>query len=207
MGFTDSTASVRSVFVRAGRVPVAVTAAAALTLTLGAFTAEDANAAGGTGTRTAAAATPACTGAEVKPSIVHGTDADPDPHAGQTSAVLLLTNTGKRTCTVKGHMGVDLIAANKDRWSLARQKKVSERITLRPGTATMAELTFLPWNAEEQEGSGAEEFKPVKVAMTPPNTTTTTTVSWPWPSLGLIRQDGATHPGTWVSPLEGTATS
>ncbi|WP_424216162.1 DUF4232 domain-containing protein (plasmid) [Streptomyces sp. BI20] len=187
----------RSLLGRVGRAPVAFATAAVLTLGLSGFAATQAN----------AATVLFCTAADVKPSIVHGTDADPDPDATQTSASLLLTNTGKRTCVTRGFVGLDLIARNGDRWSVARQKATTERITLKPGVATMAELIFLPWHAKEQQGSGAVEFKPVKVAITPPDTTTTTTVAWPWPTIGLVRQDGATHPGTWLTPLAGTATS
>ncbi|MHB9860996.1 DUF4232 domain-containing protein [Streptomyces sp. YIM S03343] len=146
----------------------------------------------------------ACTGAELKPSIVHGTDADPDPKAGQTQATLLFTNVGKRTCTVQGHPGVDLVDSSGKSWSLMWQKATAAKISLKPGTATMADLTFVPVSPN----STASEQKPFKVAnvkVTPPDTTATATLAWPWPSIAVQLQDGATHPGTYIGPVFGTA--
>lgn len=148
----------------------------------------------------------ACTGAELKPSIVHGTDADPDPKAGQTQATLLFTNVGKRTCTVQGHPGVDLVDSSGKSWSLMWQKATAAKISLKPGTATMADLTFVPVSPN----SAASDQKPFKVAhvkVTPPDTTATATLAWPWPSIAVELQDGATHPGTYIAPVNGTASN
>lgn len=148
----------------------------------------------------------ACTGAELKPSIVHGTDADPDPKAGQTQATLLFTNVGKRTCTVQGHPGVDLVDSSGKSWSLMWQKATAAKISLKPGTATMADLTFVPLSPN----SAASDQKPFKVAhvkVTPPDTTATATLAWPWPSIAVELQDGATHPGTYIAPVNGTASN
>ncbi|NEB75928.1 DUF4232 domain-containing protein [Streptomyces sp. SID14478] len=153
-----------------------------------------------------AAAKPACTGSEVKPSIVHGTDADPDGTATQTTATLLFTNVGKRTCTFKGHPGLDLVNAKGEAWSVAWQKQTAATVTLKPGVATMAELTFLP-TSPKSTGAGEEAFVPAKVKVTPPNTTATATLAWPWKDIAVVRQDGATHPGTYLSTVFGTASS
>ncbi|MGW7041912.1 DUF4232 domain-containing protein [Streptomyces avermitilis] len=151
-----------------------------------------------------AAARSACTGAELKPSIVHGTDADPDPKATQTTATLLFTNVGKRTCTVQGHPGVDLVTAAGDTWSIVWRKTTAEKVTLQPGVATMAELTFLPVSPTSS-ASDQKPFLPKNVKVTPPDTTTTTTLAWPWQHIAVLRQDGATHPGTYVGTVTGTA--
>ncbi|MFD7919899.1 DUF4232 domain-containing protein [Streptomyces sp. NPDC059740] len=153
-----------------------------------------------------AASKTACTGAELKPSIVHGTDADPDPEASQTTATLLFTNVGKRTCTVQGHPGVDLVTASGDTWSLMWQKKTAEKVTLRPGVATMAELTFLPVSPSSK-APDQQPFLPTGLKVTPPDTTATATLTWPWQDIAVLRQDGATHPGTYISTVEGTASS
>ncbi|MFF2964765.1 DUF4232 domain-containing protein [Streptomyces sp. NPDC057963] len=153
-----------------------------------------------------AAAKSACTGAELKPSLVHGTDADPDPKATQTTATLLFTNVGKRTCTVQGHPGVDLVTATGDRWSIAWQKTTAQKVTLQPGVATMAELTFLPVSPSSS-APDQKPFLPKSVKVTPPDTTTTATLAWPWQRIAVLRQDGATHPGTYVGPVAGTASS
>ncbi|MFJ7257728.1 DUF4232 domain-containing protein [Streptomyces sp. NPDC098085] len=153
-----------------------------------------------------AAAKSACTGAELKPSLVHGTDADPDPEATQTTATLLFANVGKRTCTVQGHPGVDLVTATGDRWSIVWQKTTAQKVTLRPGVATMAELTFLPVSPASS-APDQKPFLPKSVKVTPPDTTTTATLAWPWQRIAVLRQDGATHPGTYVGPVAGTASN
>lgn len=151
-----------------------------------------------------AAGSSACTGAELRPSIVHGTDADPDPKAGQTTATLLFTNAGKRTCTVQGHPGVDLVDGSGKSWSLMWQKATAEKVTLKPGTATMAELTFIPV-APNSTATDQKPFKVATVKVTPPDTTATATLAWPWPNIAVELQDGATHPGTYIGPVNGTA--
>lgn len=146
----------------------------------------------------------ACTGAELKPSIIHGTDADPDPKASQTHVTLLFTNVGKRTCTVQGHPGVDLVNSSGKAWSLMWQKTTAEKISLKPGVATMADLTILPISPTSKT-SDQQPFKVAHVKITPPDTTATATLAWPWPDIAVQLQDGATHPGTYVSPVSGTA--
>ncbi|OIV35461.1 hypothetical protein BIV57_21475 [Mangrovactinospora gilvigrisea] len=146
----------------------------------------------------------ACAGSQIRPRLVHGTDADPDPSANQTTALLAFKNTGTRTCSLVGYPGVDLVAKNGTTWSLARQKQKAEKVVLKPGYETMADITLLPWNKSEA-GTGSQEFKPVAVRVTPPNTRTTTTLAWPWSKLGVLRQDAATHPGTYIGTVYGTA--
>ncbi|MEU0135825.1 DUF4232 domain-containing protein [Streptomyces sp. NPDC006296] len=148
----------------------------------------------------------ACTGTELRPTLVHGTDADPDPEAVQTTALLLFTNVGERTCTVQGYPGLDLVDADGEAWSMARQQGKAEKVTLKPGVATMAELTFLPVSP----GSSApdeEAFVPVSVKVTPPDTTRTTTLSWPWKDIAVLDQTGSGRPGTYIGTVFGTASS
>ncbi|MBO1338038.1 DUF4232 domain-containing protein [Streptomyces sp. VRA16 Mangrove soil] len=154
----------------------------------------------------AVAAKSACTNAELKPSIVHGTDADPDGKADQTQAQLLFTNVGKRTCTVQGHPGVDLVNAKGETWNVAWQKQTAEKVTLKPGVATMAQLTFLPISPSST-APDQQPFLPVTVKVTPPDTTATASLAWPWQDIAVLRQDSATHPGTFISTVNGTASS
>jgi hypothetical protein len=153
-----------------------------------------------------AAGTTACTGAELRPSLVHGTDADPDPAAVQTTALLLFTNVGRRTCTVQGYPGLDLVSTGGDTWSIARQRTTAEKVTLKPGVATMAELTFLPVSPHSS-APGEKAFVPASVKVTPPNTTRTTTLAWPWEDIAVLDQTGATRPGTYIGTVFGTASS
>ncbi|WUH92593.1 DUF4232 domain-containing protein [Streptomyces sp. NBC_00433] len=104
---------------------------------------------------------------------------------------VLMTNSSGSTCTVKGFPGVDLKAA--DTWSLVRSSKPTPAVTLKPGGSAGFVITYLPWEA----GSGVE-FKAKTLVITPPDETTSVTLNWPGGSI--LRQDGATHPGTFVGP-------
>lgn len=103
-----------------------------------------------------------------------------------------MTNSSGSTCLVKGFPGVDLKVA--DTWSLVRSSKSTSTVTLKSGASASFVISYLPWQA----GSGVE-FKAKSVVITPPNETTSVTLNWPGGSV--LRQDGATHPGTYVGPV------
>nr|WP_272919919.1 DUF4232 domain-containing protein [Streptomyces sp. SID4948] len=105
---------------------------------------------------------------------------------------VLMTNSSGSTCTIKGFPGVDLQAA--DTWSLVRTNKTAPTVTLKSGASASFVISYLPWEA----GSGTQ-FSAKTVAITPPNETTSVTLNWPGSSI--LRQDGATHPATYVGPV------
>ena len=65
---------------------------------------------------------------------------------------------------------------------------------MRPNATTTFNLFYLPFT----KGSG-QEFKPKSIVVTPPDETHSHTLSWTFSSVLL--QDGATHPGTYISPV------
>ncbi|WP_329133573.1 DUF4232 domain-containing protein [Streptomyces sp. NBC_01476] len=141
--------------------------------------------------RPAAATIGRCHTAGLKFSFGNG-DGTYSSSDDQQHLQVLMTNSGGSTCTVKGFPGVDLKAA--DTWSLTRAAKTASTVTLKPGATASFVITFLPFEV----GSG-EEFKAASVVITPPNETTSVTLNWPGGSV--LRQDGATHPGTYVGPV------
>jgi len=144
----------------------------------------------------------ACQGSNLKVTIVHGTDADPDPTKSNAAAVVSITNTGHSTCTVQGHPKVDLISTSGDDWPLVNQSGATPKLTLQPGTSALASLTLLPHTPD----AGTQAFQIKSAVITPPDTTTPTTVSWPW-TWALQRQDAATNPGTVIGAVNQTASS
>ncbi|MFC4035883.1 DUF4232 domain-containing protein [Streptomyces polygonati] len=141
--------------------------------------------------RPAAATIGRCHTAGLKLSFGNG-DGTYSSSDDQQHLEVLMTNASSSTCTVKGFPGVDLKAA--DTWSLVRTAKTASTVTLKSGATASFVITYLPWEA----GSGVE-FKATSVAITPPGETTSVTLTWPGGSL--LRQDGATHPGTYVGPV------
>jgi Protein of unknown function (DUF4232) len=143
------------------------------------------------GDRAAAVTIGRCHTAGLKFSFGNG-DGTYSSSDDQQHLEVLMTNSSGSTCTVKGFPGVDLKAA--DSWSLVRTAKSASAVTLKSGATASFVITYLPWEA----GSGVE-FKAKSVVITPPNETTSVTLNWPGGSV--LRQDGATHPGTYVGPV------
>ncbi|WP_405583423.1 DUF4232 domain-containing protein [Streptomyces sp. NBC_01190] len=144
-----------------------------------------------TGNKPAAATVGRCHTAGLRFSFGNG-DATYGSADDQQHLQVLMTNTSGSTCTVKGFPGVDLKAA--DSWSLVRTSKSPATVTLTSGASASFVITYQPFEA----GSGVE-FKAKSVVITPPSETTSVTLTWPGGSV--LRQDGATHPATYVGPV------
>ncbi|MFE7117003.1 DUF4232 domain-containing protein [Streptomyces sp. NPDC057654] len=136
-----------------------------------------------------------CHTSELSGAFATGEDAAPDENAdGATTTSIVLTNKGSRTCVIGGFPGVDLTSENGgERWSLARSSAKFSSITLNPGDSTDFKLNVLMTKDDENF------YQPAHVEVTPPNETSSLNLNWPWGTL--VKQDGATHPGTFVNPI------
>ncbi|MFI5521123.1 DUF4232 domain-containing protein [Streptomyces platensis] len=136
-----------------------------------------------------------CHTSGLKAAFATGEDATPDPNAGgSTTASVVLTNKGSRTCKIGGFPGVDLKSENGgERWSLARSSAKHGSITLAPGDST--DFTINVALTNEDEGF----YQPAFADITPPNETKSITIKWPWGTL--VDQRSATHPATFVNPI------
>lgn len=122
-------------------------------------------------------------------------DGAPTPD-GQNTLRIVLTNTSPSSCLVQGYPGVDLAGPDDPTfgptYSLPRQDAGFAPVEVAPGAAVSSELTYL--------ADGPDGWTPNTIVVTPPDTTTQVQV--PWPQAGSVaRQDGATHPGTYIGPL------
>ncbi|MFD7018926.1 DUF4232 domain-containing protein [Streptomyces sp. NPDC059928] len=115
--------------------------------------------------------------------------------AGSQGVVTItLTNNGAKPCVMKGYPGVDLVGAT-TKWSLTRgTAETPSTVTVRPNATTTFNIFYLPFT----KGSG-QEFKPKSIVITPPGETHSHTL--PWTFSSVLLQDGATHPGTYISPV------
>jgi len=126
----------------------------------------------------------------------------PDVIKGSTTQWQLpitMTNQGSTSCTVQGFPGVRLDGSDGTSWDLVRTNGTFSPVLLAPGQHVTAEITYLTATAL---GSGDPDsgWHVTSYAVTPPNTTNTQTLPWA-DSLGLVKQDAATHPGTYVGPV------
>jgi Protein of unknown function (DUF4232) len=116
------------------------------------------------------------------------------PAGGQQTMTLTFTNTSAAACSMYGFPGVNLVAGG-IQWALERQSQPPRQIVLPPGGHSGSTLTLLRW----ETGDGTS-FAPTKAYVTPPDETTYATLAWP-SGVVLIRQDEATHPGTFIGPV------
>ncbi|MEU3031584.1 DUF4232 domain-containing protein [Streptomyces incarnatus] len=159
---------------------------------------------------TAAAAVPAsaapaaptrCHTADLKAGFATGGDATPDmgQTEKQTQAYIWFTNKSNHACTLTGFAGVDMVGAQKTdgTWSLMRSAKKPPRMTLQQGSTVDFSITLLP---VAKSTAQKEKFVPAKFLVTPPDETTHFTLDWPFGGQ-ILKQDGATHPGTYINPV------
>jgi len=117
--------------------------------------------------------------------------------SSQMTQAVDLTNKGSAACTMNGFPGVDLVGAANGKqdysWSLQRQSASYSRVTVAPGGTAHFNLIYLPNIA----GDGTD-FKVTTLVITPPNTFSHAGLAW---LQAVLLQEGATHPGTFISPV------
>jgi hypothetical protein len=115
--------------------------------------------------------------------------------AGQRHTTVVWTNTSTSDCVMDGFGGVDLEGPDDPMghtYSLPRTSATPQSFTLAPGHAAHTTITWLP----PQDGPG---WTPTAMLVTPPNETRSARLDWP--GGAVLRQDGATHPGTYIGPV------
>lgn len=121
----------------------------------------------------------------------------PSDSPGQSRLEVILTNTSAQECAVQGFPGVDLVGPDDPTfgptYELPRQDVDFAPVTVAPGSAVSSLLTYLP--------GGPDGWVPATIVLTPPDTTTQLQVPWP-AGASVQRQDAATHPGTFIGPLQ-----
>jgi Domain of unknown function (DUF4232) len=113
--------------------------------------------------------------------------------SSQMHFAVILTNISPRSCTLQGYPGVDLVGPDGPTYSLPRQSGDPRPVTLAPGASASSRLTFLPT---------PNGWVPSTILVTPPDATTQLQTPWIPGGIAVLRQDGATHPGTYIGPLE-----
>ncbi|WP_076784701.1 DUF4232 domain-containing protein [Parafrankia discariae] len=142
-----------------------------------------------------AAAVARCTAADLTATL----DTAPADDPGQRQLNVTFANRSTAGCSLYGHPGAQLRSATGDTWDLVRSTLVSPtRIVLAPGERAHATLAYLP--TDPGDGTGNPVFAPVTLVLTPPDERDPLSV--PWARGPVLRQDGATHPGTYISALE-----
>ncbi|MFD4507919.1 DUF4232 domain-containing protein [Streptomyces sp. NPDC058457] len=142
-----------------------------------------------------------CHTADLKAGFATGGDAAPQMKqtSHQTQAFVWFTNKSNRTCTLSGFAGVDMVGAQSTdgTWSLARSSKTVGKFTLKKGDTVDFSITLQPVAKSTPK---KQKFVPAKFVVTPPNETKSFTLKWPFGGQ-ILKQDGATHPATYLNPI------
>lgn len=145
---------------------------------------------------TTAVATPWCaTDALSLSTTAPGSPGD----AQQIHFDVVFTNVSSQSCGLQGYPGVDLLGPDDPVWGpdyqLPQQAGDQQLLTLAPGASASGRLTFLP----QPDG-----WVPRTIVVTLPNTSGQLETPWTPGGIPVARQDGATHPGTYIGPLQPT---
>lgn len=132
----------------------------------------------------------------------------PEGPANQPTVRVVWTNTSGTDCAMTGFGGVDLRRTPADRAdlpepergladsiSLPRTDATADTVRLAPDGQAHSTITYLP--LDERDLSA---FRPDDVLVTPPDETRSAALAWT--GGAVLRQDGATRPGTYLGPVE-----
>jgi len=120
-------------------------------------------------------------------------------YVGQDQLDVILTNISGQSCALQGYPGVDLVGPDDPMWgpvfSLRRASGDSRPFTLAPGASAASILSFVG-------PATGDRWVPTSIVVTPPDATTQLQVPWISDDYAVLRQDGATHPGSYIGPLQ-----
>jgi hypothetical protein len=152
--------------------------------------------ASGGGVATASSSTPRCTTADLE--VLLGKPAEKNDAPGQYDIPLTYRNTSDHTCGLYGVPGVDLVGPDDATFGpvyhLPRVDNGVKDNEVPAGTTASATITVL------KAAAGEPAWKPAKLNTIPPGQTTALTAKWP-ADLPVLRQDAATHPGSYVNGI------
>ncbi|WP_103351157.1 DUF4232 domain-containing protein [Amycolatopsis sp. CA-128772] len=150
----------------------------------------------GGGVAGASTATPRCTTADLAASL--GKPVQKSDAPGQFDVPLTYRNVSDHTCALHGVPGVDLTGPDDPAFGpvyhLPRIDNGVQANEVTPGTTASATVTVLT------PAEGGASWTPGKLVTIPPAQTRPLTVEWP-SDLPVLRQDAATHPGTYVNGI------
>lgn len=140
-------------------------------------------------------ATPRCATADLSVSL--GAPKESQDAKGQFDVPLTFKNTSARTCGLHGVPGVDLVGPddpNGTVYHLPREDNGAKYNEVPAGTTASATITVLT------PSDGGASWTPTKLVTIPPGQTQALTAAWP-ANLPVLRQDAATHPGSYVNGI------
>jgi uncharacterized protein DUF4232 len=151
--------------------------------------------------KSAADSTPRCTTADLSASL--GSPAQHQDAAGQFDVPLKYTNTSSHSCALHGVPGVDLVGPDDPNGTTYHLPRIDNGVPMNvvePGQSATATVTVLTQTPGSVGSLGSTGWTPTRLVTIPPGQTQPLTVAWP-SSLTVLRQDSATHPGSFVNGI------
>ncbi|AXB43362.1 DUF4232 domain-containing protein [Amycolatopsis albispora] len=145
--------------------------------------------------RVASDETPRCTTDDLTVSL--GTPEQAGESTGQYEVPLVYTNISGQDCGLHGVPGVDLLGPDHPMgpvYHLPRIDNGAPVNVVTPGHTATAGITVLTPSTPD------DAWTPTHLETIPPGQTTPFQLDWP-SDLPVLRQDGATHPGSWVNGI------
>jgi len=152
--------------------------------------------ASGGGVAPTSSQTPRCATADLE--VLLGKPAEKNDTPGQFDIPLTYRNTTDHTCGLYGVPGVDLVGPDDATFGpvyhLPRVDNGVKYNEVPAGTTASATITVV------KPAAGEPAWTPTKLNTIPPGQTSALTVKWP-SDLPVLRQDAATHPGSYVNGI------
>ncbi|NKQ51750.1 DUF4232 domain-containing protein [Amycolatopsis sp. K13G38] len=144
-------------------------------------------------------ATPRCGTADLAVSL--GAPVESRQAPGQFDVPLTFRNTSSHDCGLYGVPGVDLIGPDDPNGPVYHLTRIDNGVrhnVVTPGKTATATITVLTNTPGSVGSDGSTNWVPTTVKTIPPGQTTPLTAQWP-AGLTVLRQDAATHPGSYVN--------
>lgn len=145
--------------------------------------------------------TPRCATADLSVSL--GAPKKHDDSSGQVDVPVTFKNTSSHNCGLYGLPAVSLLGPddpNGTTYQLTGTDNGVQRNEVEPGRTATAIITVLQPGDGSVGSMGSTSWTPTKARITPPAQSQPLTVDWT-PRIAVLRQDSATHPGTFVNGI------
>ena len=159
------------------------------------------NTGGNAGGGNATGATPRCATADLSVSL--GAPKKHDDSSGQVDVPVTFKNTSTHNCGLYGLPEVSLLGPddpNGATYQLVGTDNGVQRNEVEPGRTATATITVLQPGNGSVGSMGSTSWTPTRAQITPPAQSQPLTVDWT-PRIAVLRQDSATHPGSFVNGI------
>lgn len=145
--------------------------------------------------------TPRCGTEDLSAAL--GAPVESAQYPGQYDVPLVFENVSSHNCALYGVPGVDLVGPDDPNGTVYHLRRIDNGApynVVTPGMTATATITVLTNTPGSVGSNGSTDWTPTTVKTIPPGQTQPLTLQWP-DGLTVLRQDSATHPGSYVNGI------